>query len=309
VTKKRRIPPLKWLQTFEVAARSVNFSNAAEELCVTPAAVSQQIKQLEEYLGIPLFLRMNKKVQLTEEAAAVLPLLSDSFNKIEEAVNRLTLDQWERRLTISSVPTFSIKWLVRHLEGFSRNHPDIDIRLDASTELRDFQHDGIDVSIRFGLGDYPDLYVERIFGEEFILVCSPSLLKGTKPLKTPQDIIHHRLLYVDWAGFQVENDEWNDWAKVAGLESSDLYRGPRFTHENMAIEAAVSGHGLALVSYYAVMEELAAGRLVTPFDIKVKSKFSYWIVCPHSHLRRKKVKAFYDWLLGEVDRNRRQTED
>jgi LysR family glycine cleavage system transcriptional activator len=296
LTQKRRLPPLKSLQTFEVAARNLSFANAAEELCVTPAAVSQQIKQLENYLGITLFHRMKQSVYLTDEAAAVLPMISESFDKLEDAVIRLAREQWAGRLTVSSVPTFSIKWLVHNLADFSRQYPDIDVRLDASMEFRDFQSDGIDVSIRFGLGNYPGLHVTRIFGEEFILVCSPSLLVGENSLKNPKDIAHHRLLHVDWGGLNSESKEWDAWTKAAGVAGIDLTRGPRFTFENMAIEAAVNGDGVALVSYYAVIEELNSGRLVKPFDIKVESELAYWLVCPHAHLHRKKVKSFCDWL-------------
>ncbi len=299
--QNRRLPPIKSLQTFEVAARSLSFSNAADELCVTPAAVSQQIKQLETYLGIPLFHRTKKNVQLTDEAAAVLPLLSESFDKLEEAVNRLARERWAGRLTVSSVPTFSIKWLVHNLAGFTRAHPEIDVRLDASVEFRDFQRDEIDVSIRFGLGNYPDLHVTRLFGEEFILICSPALLEGDQPLRTPHDLKHHRILHVDWGGLNSRSGEWHDWAKAAGVEGLDFEKGSRFTYESMAIEAAIHGNGVALVSYYAVLEELKSGRLVQPFDIKVESELAYWLVCPELHLRREKVKAFCDWILTETE--------
>lgn len=296
----RRLPPLKSLQAFESAARWLSFSKAADELFVTPAAISQQIKQLESYLGIPLFRRLTRAVELTEEAKTVLPLVTEGFDKLAEAVERLAREEEAGLLTVSSVPTFAIKWLVHHLTDFSDKYPDIDVRLDASLDTRDFDRDDIDVSIRLGRGDYPGLYVARIFGEEVSPVCSPKLLDGARPLRTPEALRNHRLLHVDWGKLTQNSPDWRMWALAAGIEDIDVDRGPRFTIENMAIEAAINADGVALVSHSAVVEDLKAGRLVRPFDLAVQSDIGYWLVCPHAHLRRAKVRAFCDWLLAQV---------
>lgn len=298
----RRLPPLKSLQAFEAAARWLSFSKAADELFVTPAAISQQIKQLEEYLGVPLFHRRVRAVHLTDEAKTVLPLVSEGFDKLAEAVERLAREEESGLLTVGSAPTFAIKWLVHHLADFSTLYPNIDVRLDASLDTRDFDRDGIDVSTRLGLGDYPGLHVERIFGEEVSPVCSPEVAKGPNPLRTPADLKTHRLLHVDWGKLTLQSPDWAMWAKAAGLDDLDVERGPRFSVETMAIEAAINGRGVALVSHSAVVEDLRAGRLVRPFDLAVKTDIAYWLVCPHSHLRRAKVRVFCEWLLAEASK-------
>ncbi len=296
----RRLPPLNSLRAFESAARWLSFSKAAEELFVTPAAISQQIKQLEDFLGLALFHRMTRAVRLTDEARTVLPLLTEGFDKLAEAVDHLSQDQESGVLTVSSAPTFAQKWLLPRLTGFTDAYPEIDLRLDASLLSRDFERDGIDIGIRLGLGDYPGMHVERVFGEQVSVVCSPKLLSGEPALRTPADLTHFRLLHVDWGQFSVPLPDWQMWTTAAGLENVPLKYGPTFTVENMAIEAAISGNGVALVSNFAVEDELKAGRLVRPFDLVLKAGFSYWLVCPHAHMRRAKVKAFFAWVLEEA---------
>jgi LysR family glycine cleavage system transcriptional activator len=296
----RRLPPLKSLQAFEAAARWLSFSKAAEELFVTPAAISQQVKQLETYLGVPLFHRLTRSVSLTGEAKTMLPLMTEGFDSLAEAVDRLKLEGRSGILTVSTVPTFAIKWLVHHLTDFSEQYPDIDVRLDASLETRDFNRDGIDVSIRLGMGDYPGFHVSKVFDERVSPVCSPKLLEGSTPLAKLEDLKSHRLLHVDWGALTNQSPDWQMWALAAGLEDMSVNRGPRFTVENMAIEAAINADGVALVSHSAVVEDLKAGRLVRPFDLTVQSDLAYWLVCPHAHLRKAKVTAFCNWLLAEV---------
>lgn len=299
----RRLPPLNSLRAFESAARWLSFSKAADELFVTPAAVSQQIKQLEDYLGIALFHRMTRAVRLTEDARTVLPLVTEGFDKLAEAVDRLAQDQETGLLTVSSAPTFAQKWLLPRLPDFTEKHPDIDLRLDASLLSRDFERDGIDIGIRLGLGDYPGLHVARVFGEQVSVVCSPKLLEGERPLRTPEDLQHHRLVHVDWGQFSVPLPDWKMWLTAAGLEDMPVKYGPTFTVENMAIEAAAAGSAVALVSNFAVVEELKTGRLVRPFELALKAGFSYWLVCPHENMRRAKVKAFSNWLLEEAEQD------
>lgn len=299
----RRLPPLNSLRAFESAARWLSFSKAAEELFVTPAAISQQIKQLEAYLGVPLFHRMTRAVRLTDEARTVLPLITEGFDKLADAVEHLAQDHETGVLTVSSAPTFAQKWLLPRLPDFSEKHPDIDLRLDASLLSRDFERDGIDIGIRLGLGDYPGLHAERVFGEQVSVVCSPELLTAEPPLKTPADLQHFLLLNVDWGQFGVPLPDWKMWLAAAGLEDLPVKHGPTFTVENMAIVAAISGNGVALVSNHAVVEELKAGSLVRPFELALRAGFSYWLVCPHENMRRGKVQAFCNWLLAEAERD------
>ncbi len=300
----RRLPPLKSLQAFEAAARWLSFTKAAEELFVTPAAISQQVKQLETYLGTALFHRLTRAVQLTPAAKTVLPLVTEGFDSLCEAVERLAREEESGLLTVSSVPTFAIKWLLRRLPDFSSRYPDIDVRLDASLELRDFDRDGIDVSIRLGMGDYPALHVTRILDEEVSPVCSPKLLVGATPLRVPEDLKNQRLIHVDWGRLTIGLPDWQMWTKAADVDGVDVGHGPRFTVENMAIEAAINGDGVALISHSAVVEDLKAGRLVRPFDLVLETDFSYWLVCPHEHMRRAKVSVFCEWLLAEAARDK-----
>lgn len=296
----RRLPPLKSLYFFEAAARHLSFSKAADELHVTPAAVSQQIRQLEEYLGVPLFRRLTRAVQLTEEARSVLPLLSEGFDRLAEAVDRLSLDETSGLLTVSSAPTFAIKWLVQRLPAFSALYPDIDVRLDASLETRNYDRDGIDVGIRLGPGIYPGFHSSRIFEEAVSPVCSPRLLDGPHPLRTPEDLRHHRLLHVDWGVLGQQSPDWEMWLRASGVEGIDTSHGPSFTVETTAIETAINGNGVALVSHAAAADDLKAGRLVRPFDLTLKTDLAYWLVCMPEALRRARVRAFCDWLLAEA---------
>lgn len=297
----RKLPPLKSLQAFESAARWLSFTKAADELFVTPAAISQQIKQLENYLGVELFRRMTRAVQLTPEARTVLPLVTEGFDSLAEAVERLSRDEETGLLTISSVPTFASKWLLNRLPDFSSKYPDIDVRLDASLDIRDFDQDGIDVSIRLGMGGYKGLHVTQLFDEEVSPVCSPKLLGGAKPLRTPDDLLGHRLIHVDWGKMKTGVPDWRMWTKAAGVEGISVGHGPRFTVEAMAIEAAINGAGVALVSHSSIADDLRSGRLVKPFDLDLETDLAFWLVCPHSHMRRAKVRAFYDWLTAEAE--------
>ncbi len=298
----RRLPPLNSLRAFESAARWLSFAKAADELNVTPAAVSQQIRLLEDFLGIALFRRMTRAVDLTEEAKTVLPLVTEGFDKLAEAVERLARDQESGLLTVSSAPTFAARWLLPRLPDFSERYPDIDVRLDASLDTRDFHRDGIDVGIRLGTGHYPGLHVVKVLSENISLVCSPKLQSGSNPLRVPEDLKNHRLLHVEWGKFSMPLPDWRMWTRAAGVEGIDVEHGPRFTVENLAIEAAINGDGVALVSNYAVAEDLKAGRLVKPFDLMLQADFAYWLVCPHEHLRRTRVRVFCDWLLAETAR-------
>ena len=296
----RRFPQLNSLRAFEAAARWLSFSKAAEELHVTPAAVSQQIRQLEDFLGVTLFHRMTRAVRLTEEARAALPLMTEGFDRLAEAVERLTVTQETGLLTVNTAPTFAATWLLQRLPDFSEKYPDIDLRLDASLVPRDFEREGIDISIRLSQGDYPALYQARIFGEEFSPVCSPELLAGERPLQVPVDLTQHRLLHIDWGELHEAVPDWPMWFKAMGVNDIKSIPGPRFTIESMAIEAAIRGNGIALVSHHAVAEDLKAGRLVKPFDLAMPVDYSYWMICPHEYLRRAKVKAFRGWVLEQA---------
>ncbi|MDJ0955204.1 MAG: transcriptional regulator GcvA [Arenicellales bacterium] len=298
----RRLPPLNSLRAFEAAARYLSFTKAAEELHVTAAAVSQQVKALEEYFEVQLFRRLTRALMLTDAGQSVLPLLQEGFDKLAEADQLLRNRQDERVLTVSVPPSFGAKWLVPRLDRFRQTHPEFDVRIDATDVKVDFKRDDTDIALRYGRGNYKGLVTESLLSEFVIPVCSPALLHGKHPLKTPRDLRHHILLHVEW---KMENEaapNWRMWLRAAGVEDIDSDRGPRFSLETMAVQAAGEGQGVALASSALVEDDIASGRLVRPFPDtkKHETEFCYYVVYPKIHLERSKVKAFRDWVISEV---------
>lgn len=298
----RRLPPLNGLRAFEASARHLSFTKAAEELNVTPAAVSQQVKSLEEYFGVALFKRLTRALMLTDSGQMVLPILQEGFDKLAEADQILRSRQDDRILTVSVAPSFGAKWLVPRLDRFRRAWPDYDIRIDATDARADFKRDNVDIAMRYGLGEYPGLVSECLLTEVAVPVCSPRLLEGEHPLRTPGDLRHHTLLHIQW---KMESDaapNWRMWLKAAGLDDIDPDRGPQFSMESMAIQAAVDGQGVSLISTALVDKDIAAGHLVRPFpkEIIQQTKFCYFLVYPEAHLQRPKVAAFRDWVRAEI---------
>jgi LysR family glycine cleavage system transcriptional activator len=292
-----RLPPLNGLRAFEAAARHLSFSRAAEELFVTPAAISHQIKGLEDYLGVTLFRRMPRAVMLTDDAQLILPLISEGFDKLSQAATLLKQSESSGVLTVTSAPTFAQKWLLEHLDDFTAAHPDISVRLDARLDTVDFDRDGVDVGIRLGAGSYPGMRVDQLFDEQVIAVCHPKFLKGPNALKHPRDLKHHTLLHVDWGNINAPFPDWRMWLASVGVDDVDHTRGPVFTVESMAIAAAARGTGIALGSTYAIQDELKSGALVAPFDTRLTSEISYWVVAPARTANQPKVKAFREWIL------------
>jgi LysR family glycine cleavage system transcriptional activator len=303
----RRLPPLNALRAFEAAARHLSITRAAEELNVTPAAVSHQVKTLEDYLGLPLFRRLTRALMLTDAAQAALPALRDGFDSLAEGAERLRAYDASGPLVVSVMPTFAAKWLVPRLDRFREVDPDIDVRIDATDRVIDFAREDADIGIRYGPGVYPGLRVDRLFSDEVFPVCSPALLDGPRPLATPADLRWHTLLHENWG---VANDRWPDWRmwlRAAGVDDVDPSRGPRFSHLTMTIQAAIAGHGVALGSTVLAADDLAAGRLVRPFELRLSTPvdFAYFVVCPEAAADRPKIVAFREWLLAEAGRRPR----
>lgn len=293
----RMLPPLNGLKAFEAAARHLSFTRAAEELFVTPAAISHQIKGLEDFLGVILFRRLPRAVLLTDEAQLILPLISEAFDKFAQAGMLLKESESTGVLTVSSAPTFAQKWLLEHLDDFTALYPDINVRLDARLDTVDFDRDGVDVAIRLGAGKYPGMRVDQLFDEQVVPICHPKFLEGPNALRHPEDLRHHTLLHVDWGNINALFPDWRMWLTSVGVEGVDFTRGPVFTVESMAIAAAVRGTGIALGSTYAIQEELQSGQLVVPFARKLTSEISYWVVAPERSADQPKVRAFREWLL------------
>jgi len=295
-----RLPPLNALRAFEAAGRRASMSAAAEELAVTPAAISHQIKTLEDHFRFPLFHRNVRSIRLTDRGAALLPYLSEGLELWKQGCSVLqTLDE-EAPLVISSVPVFAGKWLVRRLSEFNALHPDINVRLDGTLSIANFAGDGVDAAIRFGTGPYPGLHAETLVAEDVAPVCSPLLLKGEHPLLTPHDLVHHTLIHVDWFAAAGTQPDWPMWLKTAGVTVTNRLKGPVMTSDALAVEAAINAGGVALVSEFLVRQDLASGRLVKPFDLVLPSDHWYWFVCPDEYLDRPNVRAFRDWLVAAV---------
>lgn len=297
----KSLPPLNALRVFESAARHMSFTKAAEELHVTPGAVSQQIKTLEDFIGGRLFRRTKRALLLTDAAQASLPILREAFDKLEEAARILTARGDSKRLTVSVAPSLAAKWLVPRLDRFNERFPEVEVWISADMEVVDFAVDDVDLAIRYGGGRYPGLEVELLMEESIIPVCSPRLMTGAHPLRTPQDLQHHPLLHDGSPDTDdVSSPNWAMWLKAADVDGVDAKRGPKFNQSSLVIEAAVAGKGVALAKSTIALADLEAGRLVAPFDLTTPSTFSYYLVHPASKSRSAAVKAFKKWVREEA---------
>ena len=297
--QRRRLPPLNALRAFEAAARHLNFSRAADELSVTPGAVSQQIQNLEDYVGAALFKRTPKGLLLTDAAQTALPALREAFDRLAEAASLLTAAVDGRRLTLTAPPSFAAKWLVPRLGAFEQAHPQVDIWLSAAIELVDLAAGEVDIAIRYGAGRYPGLEVKRLFSETVIPVASPELL-AAQPLTTPADLANHILLHDGSPDLDDSCPDWSMWLAARGLKTIDGMRGPRFNQSSLVIEAAVNGRGVALAKRTLAQADLEAGRLVAPLQIATAVDFAYYLVHPKAKGRLPQVKAFVSWIEAEA---------
>ena len=296
---RRRLPPLNALRAFEAAARHMNFSRAADELSVTPGAVSQQIQNLEDYIGAALFKRTPKGLLLTDAAQIALPALREAFDRLAEAASMLTAAVDGRRLTVSVAPSFAAKWLVPRLGRFEEAHPQVDVWVSAGMELVDFANGEVDVAIRYGAGRYPGLEVHRLMQETVLAVASPELI-AANALNTYDDLANHILLHDGSPDADESCPDWTMWLAARGVKGVDGQRGPRFNQSSLVIEAAVGGRGVALAKRTLAQADIDAGRLVAPFNIATAVDFAYHVVYPKAKGRLPQVKAFVAWLLAEA---------
>ena len=290
----RRIPPLNALKSFEAAARHLSFTKAADELFVTQAAISHQIKTLEEFLGMPLFRRLNRSLMLTDEGQILFPAMSEALDLIMVTTDRLHRHQQVGMLNIATMDSLAANWLVPRLGRFRRAYPDIDVRVSTSDELIDYARVGIDLGIRYGRGDWPGVHVTHLMTEEIFPVCSPKILGGEHKLNTPDDLQNFTLLHDDM------REDWRMWLMAVGATKVDPLRGPGFMHSNLVYQAAVFGEGVALGRSVLVADELEQGRLVKVLDFSLPANYAYWIVSPIAAAEHPKVKLLRDWLLAEA---------
>lgn len=291
----KRLPPLNALRVFDSAARHLSFTKAAEELFVTQAAVSHQIKTLEEFLGLKLFRRRNRSLLLTEEGQSYYLDIKEIFSSINEATRKLLARSAKGALTVSLSPSFAIQWLVPRLSGFNQAYPGIDVRIQAVDREEDKLADDVDVAIFYGRGNWTGLRTDRLYAEYLIPVCAPSLLTGEKPLKTPSDLIYHTLLH------DTSRRDWQAYVRQLEIQNQiNVQQGPIFSHSSMVIQAAVHGQGVALVNNVMARSEIESGRLVRPFPDVLVSKNAFYLVCQDSQAELGKIAAFRQWILSQA---------
>ena len=298
----RRLPNLGGLKTFEAAARHLSFTRAAEELGVTPAAVSYQIRGLEEQLGVALFLRSTRAMQLTDAGHLLLGSLTQAFDGIAQTVARVKEMEGRPRLTVTTGPSFAAKWLVPRLHRFMQQNPAADVRVEVTQEVVELGWSGVDIAVRFGHGNYPQMRVDRLFDEMISPVCSPRLAAGDPPLKHPRDLRHHTLIHVDWQTQGATWPDWQMWMLAAGIDSDTPLRALHFSQTSLAVQAAIDGQGVALSESTLVADDIAAGRLMHPFDVSIRgpAALAYYLVSPRPGTGSPLVEGFRDWIIAEA---------
>jgi LysR family transcriptional regulator, glycine cleavage system transcriptional activator len=290
------LPSLNGLRAFEAAARLLSFTRAAAELNVTQTAISHQIRRLEDQLGIPLFIRGNRALLLTREAQAYLPSVRTAFEDLRRATASLRRPAHEGLLTVSTTASLATKWLVSRVAAFQDAHPGIEIRITTSAHLVDFQREEVDMAVRFGRGIWQGLRAHWLMADNIFPVCSPALLEDARPLRQPEDLALHTLLHTT-----VSREDWQLWLTAAGLPLSiAARRGLMFDQGFMAVQAAVEGLGVALGRTHLVEADIAAGRLVVPFDVVLPQDAGYYVVAPEASAEAPKIALFRDWLINSA---------
>ena len=310
-----RLPPLNALRVFEAAARHLSFKDAAVELHITQAAVSHQVKALEEYLGVELFRRAGRGVALTDAARACLPRLREGFDALAAAVEMIREKGDAAELVITAPPVFTARWLMPRLADFSRREPKIELRVFASSKMvdagaldstalvgdLDLRTESSAVQIHLGAGAYAGHRADRLFGVSMAAVANPALVKGEPGLKKPADLAHHTLLHDDAMEIVAGGNAWEKWLQTAGAAEVDATRGPHFSSNILSLEAASQNLGVALALRPLVDADIASGRLCEPFEsVRVKPRSAYYLVCPEVIADRPAVAAFRKWLLEQV---------
>ena len=291
------LPPLNALRAFEAAARHLSFRKAAEELHVTPAAVSQQIRLLEDRLDCRLFHRLTRAISLTQEGVRLAPAVTDAFARITVALAELRRVSAGSPLTVSVMPSFAVKWLIPKLSRFRALYPEIDVRIAAEDRRADFVTDDVDIAVRFGVGRYSGVHSELILNEDIFPVCSPALLRDMPPPTCPEDLLKLPLLH---DRRPAAGEDWATWLSALGVGFPVPAGGTTFSQQDMVLQAAMDSQGVALSRTHLVVDDLKAGRLVKPLKDKVHANLAYYLVCLAESLEMPKVAAFRAWMLAEA---------
>lgn len=296
-------PGTRALKTFEAAARHLNFTRAADELGLTPAAVSHQIKEIEDQLGVALFTRTSRTIRLTEGGAVLLDAAVDALDLLTRAAARARkMERGTSLLRVTLSPTFASKWLMPRLNSFRKTYADIELRFDITDAVRDFDFDDVDVGVRFGVGKYAGLCSHRLFDDVVIPVCSPALLSGDQPLREPRDLLNHTLCHVDWSIQGLTWPTWSMWMAAAGIEDFDDSRCMVFDDSAHAVQAAIDGNAVALADFAMVASDLSTGRLLRPFELGIRygPDFAYFLVYAERHADDPRIAAFRAWMLEQA---------
>lgn len=295
-----RIPSLNALRVFEAAARHGGFAAAAEELNVTPAAVSHQVKSLEAQLDVTLFVRHPRGLELTGAGRQLLPQLSRGLDHLARAIGSLVDAEIAGRLAVNAVPSFATLWLVPRLLGFIRAYPEIDLRITNQSKPPDLLKGEADIRLVYGTGNYPGLKTRLLMREEVFPVCSPTLLNQF-PLRRFADLRNHTLLHDINTGSDEPTMTWRRWLRDAGETRIDPERGVQFGDSILLTEAAVRGQGVALGRTALVTDYLASGRLVRPLKESRPADYAYWMVTTPAGAEQPRIRAFLDWLETQVE--------
>lgn len=285
--------PLPLFETFMAVARSGRMREAAERLSLTPGAISQRIRELEERAGHRLFKRTAKGVTLTKAGQSLFSTLDVPFQTIEDARHNLERGS-TRRVRVSTMASFGANWLIPRLSSFSALHPDIDIELETDSRILDLKHEPIDIAIRHGLGNYPGLISTPLIAPELIVVSSPQLIEDRAPIKTPADCLAFPLLH------DSDRADWRLWFEAHGIPIQTRLPGPSFSEDHLMVRAAVAGQGLALIRDTYAEDDLRSGRLVRMIWTPWPTAFAYYIVSTVEALQRPAVIHFRDWLISEA---------
>ncbi|GAA5173227.1 transcriptional regulator GcvA [Niveibacterium umoris] len=290
--KPPRLPPLSALRMFEAAARHPTFSAAADELAVTHGAVSQQVRALEEWLGVSLFQRSGRRVTLTPEGVSFAATANEALCRIGDAAAILRRRTNPNRLTITTMPSFAARWLAPRISRFLDVEPGVEFSIVTTAQVLDFARDGVDVAIRVGFGPYPEANAVRLMADTLLVVASPNYARGELPT-SPEALASHPLIREDYPF-------WNDWFRGAGLSLNEPRNGLVFNDSSLALQAAIDGRGIAVTRRSIASGELAAGRLVKVFPLEVPTELSYWYVTADGVRETPLMQRFRAWIMAEV---------
>jgi LysR family glycine cleavage system transcriptional activator len=291
---RSKLPSLNGLKVFEAVARHLSFTKAADELHVTQAAASHQIRKLELQIGVQLFIRQSRKIQLTNEGKSLLPVMTKSLDAIADRLLQVSADDGFAMLKVKLAPSISAKWLSPRLNNFWRHNPDINLSLFHSNDEVDFVSEEIDVAITYGDGKWPNVESFHLLSLDFFPVCSPALVVGFEHELGETDLAKLSLLHD--ANYQ----SWSSWVRSANFSKSNPNRGTIIDDTNVLVQAAIDGQGVAMGSSLLVSEHLRSGRLVRLFDHVLKPEEGYYVICPKTHLERQNVRLFKSWLLSQI---------